>query len=83
MSGDDSHVNQKTEAYAVLRFDEFGLAHEVDITDLIRVVAVVPTLAEAESEVIRLSDVNEGKQARYFWQYAPYFPNGRGVGSDL
>lgn len=74
-------VNQKTEAYAVIRFDEFGQAHDVDIADLIHIVAVVPTLAEAESEVARLSDVNAGKPTRYFWQYAPYFPHGRGAAS--
>lgn len=75
-------MNRKTEAYAVIRFDQFGLAHDVDIANLIHIVAVVPTLDEAESEVARLNRVNAEKETRYFWQYAPYFPEGRGV-TDL
>ena len=72
-------MKAKTETYAVIRFDEYGLAHDVDVANLIKIVAVVPTLDEAASEVARLSRVNAEKRTRYFWQYAPYFPEGRGI----
>jgi len=36
-------------------------------------------IAGTESEVERLNQLNEGKEIRYFWVFAPYFPEGRGV----
>ena len=72
-------MNPKTEAYAVIRYDRWAEAHTSDLALLIKIVAVVPNQAEAEAEVARLSEVNADKGAEYLWQYAPYFPDGRGV----
>ena len=66
----------KIQVHAVVRHD-LGLA---DIASAISVVAVVPTLDVARSDVRRLQQVNAGKGCTYFWTPTRYYPDGRGVG---
>ena len=71
-------MNRKVLLHAVVRHDEY--IHE--IASAITVVAVVPTKAEAVSEVDRLNDLSADKQCRYFWTPAKYCPDGREAGAS-
>ena len=68
-------MNRKTEAHAVVRYDDYM----ADIADAISVVAVVPTREEAEAEVERLAAVNADKRCHYFSTPTRYYPEGRAV----
>ena len=63
----------KTQVFAVLRFDE-------DVQELqhaITVKEIVPTQTDAANEVERLNKLNAGKSCRYFWQATRYYATGR------
>jgi len=47
-----------------------------ELPNLITVVAVVPTVAEADAEVSRLHEIN-GDHATYFRAYTRWYPAGR------
>jgi hypothetical protein len=72
---DDDPVNEKVKAHATVRHEPWA----EDVTLGISVVAIVPTKAEADAEVARLTKVNEGKDCAYFTTPTRYYPAGRGV----
>jgi hypothetical protein len=70
-------VNDYLPAAAVLRFDPgWREAADDEIQNSITVVAVVPTLADADSEVARLSAL-AGGDVRYLRAYTRWYPEGR------
>lgn len=73
-------MKQPTSAAAVIRLDP-GWREAADdaLQNTITVVAVIPTLAEADAEVERLTRLN-GAHATYFRAYTRWYPEGRGVG---
>jgi hypothetical protein len=76
----DSHtryMNDYLPVAAVLRLDA-GWREVLDdeVQNAITVVAVVPTIAEADAEVARLNALN-GAHARYVWAYTRWYPDGR------
>jgi hypothetical protein len=79
-AGNTRHVNEHIKAFAVLRFDDFA-SGTGELRNIITVIAVVPTLAEAQSEVDRLSALNAEKDCRYFWTSTRYYPSGRSAGA--
>jgi hypothetical protein len=70
-------VQSKIAIYAVIRFDPVLAPLDEIPEDGVTVVAVVPTLADGQHEVDRLNAINADRGARYAWQHAPYFPEGR------
>jgi len=66
-------MKNRLEAYAIVRIDEFPES-VVPLCDRISVKEVVWTLAAAKQEVARLSTVNAGKHAAYFWKYTRVEP---------
>lgn len=66
-------ARQKVGVFAVARWDSIGPTPERSFA----VKEVVPTVAEAESEVARLNDALDPSATRYFWQATSFFPDGR------
>ena len=72
-------VNEHVPAAAVLRFDPgWREVADDEIQNVVTVVAVVPTIAEADAEVSRLATLN-GDHARYIRAHTRWYPAGRGT----
>ena len=57
-------MKESVPAYAIIRIDTYTN----EISNLITVKEIVPTLEKAESEVRRLTEINCDKECKYFWQ---------------
>jgi hypothetical protein len=66
----------KLEVYAVVRIDVF-LGPDARLEEMVTVKEVLPTVAEAESEVGRLNALVEQRDVRYVVQPTRYYPSGR------
>jgi hypothetical protein len=69
-------VNEKVTLHAVMRHDGRRRAFEDSVT----IVAVLPTRAEADREISRLSRLKDGSDSTYFYLPARYYPDGRAAG---
>ena len=68
---------EKLEVYAVVRIDQRD-----SVEDGIAVTSILPTMAEAVSEVARLNELNQDKGAHYFWRATRFFPKGKRAGEN-
>jgi len=59
-------MNEKRHVYAIIRVDRFKSAATPE--DAVTVTKIVSSLDFAQSEVVRLNELNGCKGARYFWQ---------------
>jgi hypothetical protein len=72
-------VNDFLPVAAVLRLDSgWREASDDEVQNMITVVAVVPTLIEADGEVARLSALG-GPDVHYLRAYTRWYPEGRGA----
>lgn len=72
-------VNDHLPVAAVLRFDSrWREVTDDEMQNVVTVVAVVPTIAEADAEVSRLNTLN-GDHARYVRVHTRWYPEGRGT----
>lgn len=70
-------MNEYLPAGAILRLDPgWREVADEELPNLITVVAVVPTVAEADAEVSRLHEIN-GDHSTYFRAYTRWYPAGR------
>lgn len=70
------------EVYAVIRQDIWRDMNRAMIEEVITIKEVVMTQEIAEQEVARLNKLNEGKGAKYWWQYTRFFPEGSAGSAD-
>jgi hypothetical protein len=74
-------VREKVAVHAVVRLDRYLLDVATDLTDVVTVVEVLPTRAEADSEVARLNGLGAGdERSVYFARTTRYHPAGRAAG---
>jgi hypothetical protein len=65
-------MTRKVQVFAVIRVDDFTSGDNA-----LAVPEIVPTQAEAEAEVARLSELNRDKECHYFWLATRFYPDGR------
>jgi hypothetical protein len=71
--GVDRVFGERKQVFAVLRIDHYAS----DALEAVSVQSVLPTLAEAESEVARLNALATANNSTYFWRATRFFPHGR------
>ena len=73
-----SHRTGVEAVFAVVRLDLPLRGEEPeDLIQHFKIVEALPTQAEADAEVARLTALNAGKGSTYFSHYVRYHPDGR------
>ena len=69
-------MTDKKSVYAIVRLDDIKVGG-INLIDAVSVTSILPTEEDAETEVLRLNELNKETGSKYHWFKTRYYPGGK------